>query len=73
MSSKRTKDYKAELLRTVNEVNQQKNTINNLEQYSRRVCLEIKGIPVHTEGTSRSDDLNDIVIKVANTMECRWM
>lgn len=52
----------------MNEVNQQKDTINNLEQYSRRDCLEIKGIPVHTEGTSRSDDLNDIVIKVANTI-----
>jgi predicted nuclease with TOPRIM domain len=36
---------KAELLRMANEVNQQKGTINNLEQYSRRNCLEIKGIP----------------------------
>ena len=51
-----------------NEVNQQKVTINNLEQYSRRDCLEIKGIPVHSEGSSRSDDLNDIVLKVANTI-----
>ena len=37
--------------------------INNIEQYSRRECCEIAGIPVQT-----GEDTNDLVIKVGSLM-----
>ena len=43
-----------------NEVNQHKVAVDSLEQYSRRECLEIRGIPF-----TPSEDTSDIVANLA--------
>ena len=56
---------KNEVLNLRNQVNNQQNVIHDMEQYSRRECLEIRGIAadLHYE-----EDTNDIVVKVAVLM-----
>ena len=56
---------KNEVLNLRNQVNNQQNVIHDMEQYSRRECLEIRGIAEdpHYEG-----DTNDIVVKVAGLL-----
>ena len=56
---------KNEVLHLRNQVNNQQNVIHDMEQYSRRECLEIRGIAVdpHYE-----EDTNDILVKVAVLM-----
>jgi len=40
---------------------------NDLEQYVRRVCVEIRGIPLPSSHSKQ--DTNEIVLKVANLMD----
>ena len=42
-----------------NELNHLKEEFNNLEQYSRRDCLEIRGVPVQ-----RDEDTNALVVDI---------
>ena len=44
-----------------NELDQVKQDLDNLEQYIRRECLEIRGVPI-----AKDEDTNDIVKKVGN-------
>ena len=53
------KQLKAEVFSLRNELEMQKGITNNLEQYTRRDCFEIAGIP-EREG----EDTNDLVVKV---------
>lgn len=46
----------SEITRSTNEINMIKDTLNEHEQYSRRECLEIKGVPMHP-----AEDTNKIV------------
>lgn len=56
---KENTSLKTQVLGSANEINSLKEAMNNLEQYSRRDCLEIKGIP---EKESESvEETNDIV------------
>ena len=50
---------KAEITRSTNEICMMKDILNDHEQYSRRECLEIKGVPMH-----RVQDANKIVKEV---------
>jgi hypothetical protein len=43
-----------------------KESFNTLEQYSRRDCVEVRGIPF-AEGITR-EDTNNIVVKVSEVM-----
>lgn len=54
---------KDEILRLSNNLNMHKESLNNLEQYIRRECLEITGIPEEMH-----EDTDDIVIKVGSLM-----
>lgn len=54
---------KDEILRLSNNLNVHKESLNNLEQYIRRECLEITGIPEEMH-----EDTDDIVIKVLSLM-----
>ena len=51
---------KSECLHLSNELNQVKTNLNDLEQYTRRDCLEIRGIPIQTD----REDTDEIVKKV---------
>ena len=42
-----------------NQLDQQKQEINNIEQYSRRECLEIRGVPVQS-----GDNTNEIISNI---------
>jgi hypothetical protein len=46
---------------------QVQNSLNELEQYSRRECVEIQGIPVSEESDKQST--NDIVCKIGKLMD----
>ena len=59
------KCLKSQLLATTNKLNVMAEEINNLEQYSRRECVEIRGIPLPTN-QSIKENTDNIVIKVAN-------
>ena len=50
---------KAELLKSTNELKVLKKSLNNLEQYTRRDCLEIWGIPLPSTamGVDQTDDV----------------
>ena len=48
-----------------NQVNNQQNVVYDMEQYSRRECLEIRGI---AEDQHYEEDTNDIVVKVAGLL-----
>ena len=56
---------KTELLRLSNCSKLQQEAINEMEQYSRRECLEIRGV---TEDPNWEVDTNDIVMKVGSLM-----
>lgn len=47
---------KAEIIQSTNEICMMKDILNDHEQYSRRECLEIRGVPMH-----RVEDTNKIV------------
>ena len=57
------KSLKVEVRRTTNELNHLKEEFNNLEQYSRRDCLEIRGVPVQ-----RDEDTNALVVDIGRRM-----
>ena len=57
------KSLKAEVRKTTNEFNHLKEEFNNLEQYSRRDCLEIRGVPVQRDG-----DTNALVMNIGRRM-----
>ena len=57
------KTLKAEVRKTTNEFNHLKEEFNNLEQYSRRDCLEIRGVPVQRDG-----DTNVLFMNIGRTM-----
>ena len=56
---KENKLLKEEVLRLSNSLQAEKETVSDLEQYIRRECLEISGIPEEMH-----EDTNDIVIRV---------
>lgn len=58
------KSLKAELLDSVKQLKSLTNSLNNLEQYTRRDCVEIKGIPV-----SEHEQTNDIVMKLGKMIK----
>ncbi len=58
------KSLRAELLQSKNEVKMLKESVNDLEQYLRRDCVEICGIPLNND----QEDTNNIVIKVAEVI-----
>lgn len=59
------KMLKGEVLNLRNQVNNQQNVLNDMEQYSRRECLEIRGI---AEDPHYEEETKDIVVKVAGLM-----
>ncbi len=60
------KRMKSEILNMSNEWKEMKESFNTLEQYSRRDCVEVRGIPF-MEGTT-GEDTNNIVVKVSKVM-----
>ncbi len=44
---------KAELLKSSNEIKLLKKSLNNLEQYTRRDCLQVRGIPLPSISTAK--------------------
>ena len=57
------KCLKAEVSRLSQMVNQQQEEINNIQQYSRRDCVEISGIP-----QQMGEDMDGLVIEVGKLM-----
>ena len=57
------KFLKAEILRLSNVVKQHSEVISNIEQYSRRDCVEISGLPEESD-----EDTNALTIKVGSLM-----
>ena len=57
------KSLKAELLDTTNQFKILKESFNNLEQYSRRDCLELQGIP-KSLSDSMWEDTNEVVVEL---------
>lgn len=53
------KSLKAEVLKSSNEICELKDAINKLEQYSRRDCLEVRGIPQEAE-----EDTTKVIMKL---------
>jgi uncharacterized protein YoxC len=58
------KHLKAELLRLSTIVDQQSNELDEIEQYSRRDCVEISGLPQEND-----EDLNKLVVKIGSLMD----
>ena len=58
---------KAEILKSSNEVKFLKKSLNDLEQYTRRDCLEIRGIPLPTLPSTPTDldQTNEVVLQIA--------
>ena len=54
---------KAELLKSTNELKLLKKSLNDLEQYTRRDCLEIRGIPLPSTSTD-VDQTDNVVLKI---------
>ena len=54
---------KAELIKSTNELKLLKKSLNDLEQYTRRDCLEIRGIPLPSTSTD-VDQTDDVVLKI---------
>ena len=54
---------KAELLKSSNEIKLLKKSLNDLEQYTRRDCLEVRGIPLPSTSTD-VDQTDDVVLKI---------
>jgi hypothetical protein len=57
------KFLKAEILRLSNVVKQHSEVVSNIEQYSRRDCVEISGLPEESD-----EDTNALTIKVGSLM-----
>ena len=55
---------KAEILKSSNEVEFLKKSLNDLEQYTRRDCLEIRGIPLSSTPTDL-DQTDGVVLQIA--------
>ena len=60
------KILKSALQQTESQLLQLKNSYNDLEQYSRRECVEIQGIPAPDHPTPTKESTNDIVMKIAS-------
>ena len=56
------KSLKGKLLDTTNQLKALKESFNELEQYSRRDCMEIRGIPDISSDTR--EDTNEIVVEL---------
>ena len=56
------KSLKGKLLDTTNQLKALKESFNELEQYSRRDCMEIRGIPEISSDTR--EDTNEIVVEL---------
>ena len=57
------------------EIDDLRATCNDLEQYSRRECIEIRGIPLpskHAGSHSPGENTDLIVTKIAEVMELTW-
>ena len=57
---------KAQVLSSANDLKLAQKSLNDLEQYTRRDCLEIRGIPLPED--SRVEDTNDIVLQLSQKM-----
>ena len=55
---------KAEILKSSNEVKLPKKSLNDLEQYTRRDCLEIRGIPLPSTPTDL-DQTDEVVLQIS--------
>lgn len=55
------KSLKSELLESVNEIKILKDSFNDVDQYLRRDCVEIRGLPL----TNAQENTNNIVLQVA--------
>ena len=58
---------KAQVLRSANDLKLVQKSLNDLEQYTRRDCLEIRGIPLPED--SRLEDTNDILLQLSQKMD----
>ena len=56
------------LLRLEEKITNLKKTCNELEQYSRRECLEIHGIPLPPKERNIKENTNELVIKIGDKM-----
>ena len=73
---------KAEIQNTANSLKIMKQELNNAEQYSRRDCIEIKGIPIQrnevcnevvkTVGHLIGVDVKDHDISVSHCLAAKW-
>ena len=67
---------KAQVLRSANDLKLVQKSLNDLEQYTRRDCLEIRGIPLPED--SRLEDTNDMLLqrseerRVGKECRSRW-
>ena len=57
---------KSQLLSSANDLKSVQKSLNDLEQYTRRDCLEIWGIPLPEE--SQAEDTNEIVLQLSQKM-----
>lgn len=57
---------KAQVFSSANDLKLVQKSLNDLEQYTRRDCLEIRGIPLPEE--SQEEDTNDIVLQLSHKM-----
>ena len=56
------------ILRLEEKITNFKKTCNELEQYSRRECLEINGIPLPPKERNIKENANELVIKIGDKM-----
>ena len=54
-------------IRSANDLKLVQKSLNDLEQYTRRDCLEIRGIPLPED--SRLEDTNDILLQLSQKMD----
>ena len=57
---------KSQLLSSANDLKSAQKSLNDLERYTRRDCLEIRGIPLSEE--SQAEDTNEIVLQLSQKM-----
>ena len=57
---------KSQAIKSLNDIALLQQEVNNLEQYTRRDCLEIRGIPIQEEETAEA--LNKIVQRIGEEM-----
>ena len=58
-----TASLRTQILSITNDLKQAKKSLNELEQYTRRDCTEIRGIPLPEEPSE--EDTNDMVIQLS--------